>query len=275
MHESRSPTLPPGLERALGERGARVARQWVGGQRTYLIAQGPSGDLFGRFSTDPNDRAVMAHEASVRAVLAGERGPLRVPAVLARGDAWMLEEAVRSDANPADAARAAVGASARLAELTLPEPPSTSTQRRARLGYRLRLLRRPSLLRELTRARKLVAASELPLVASHGDYYPGNVLAAGGSAWVIDWELCGRLPLGYDLLHYWTDAEDDEARTIALEGALELVGHERRAELMRLRYAVAVRATASKLAAAAAVDRDPAGAKRLLSLLPQLLEGLG
>ena len=264
--------LPPGLDRALAEREARVERHWEGGPRTYLLARTPSGLVFGRFSTDPDDGAVLAHETSVRAVLAGERGPLRVPAVLAGGADWMLEQAVTPDTDPAGAAQAAVSASARLAELALPEPPATSSRRRARLGYRIRLLRRPRLVRELARARRLVAASGLPLVASHGDYFPGNVLAAEGSAWVIDWELCGRLPLGYDLLHYWTDAEDEEARAIALEGAVELTGPARRAELMQLRYAVALRAVASKLAAAAARDRDPDGAARLLALLPELRE---
>lgn len=264
--------LPLGLERALSERDARVERHWAGGQRTYLLARAASGPVFARFSTDPDDLAVLAHETSVRAVLAEERGPLRVPAVLAAGGDWLLEQAVTPDTDPADAAHAAVRASARLVELALPEPPVTTTRRRARLGYRIRLLRRPWLVRELARARRMVAASPLPLVASHGDYFPGNVLAAEGSAWVIDWELCGRLPLGYDLLRYWTDAENEEARAVALEGALELAGPGCRAELMKLRYAVAVRAVASKLAAAAARDRDSAGAERVSALLPELRE---
>jgi hypothetical protein len=274
MAQSAPPRVPPGLEEALAERGARVERRWTGGPRTYLIASGPTGRVFGRFRSDPSDGAVIAHETRVRAGLAGERGPLRVPAVLATGDDWMLEQAITPDADPAAAARAAVEASARLAELDVEEAPSTTSRRRARLGYRIRLLRRPKLLRELARARKLVAGTTLPLVSSHGDYFPGNVLVAEGCAWVIDWELCGRLPLGYDLLHYWTDVADEEAREIALDGALKLVGPARHDELRRLQYAVAVRATASKLAAAAAADRDPAGAKRLLASLPQLLQGL-
>ena len=265
--------LPPGLEQALAGRGGRVGERWGEGRRSYLFAETPAGEVFARWSTDSSDVAVFTHEAAVRAALAGERGALRVPAVLALGDGWMLEQAVRPDGDARAAADAAVGAAARLAELTLPEPPATATRRRGRLAYRLRLLRRPRLLPELARVRELVRSSTLPPVAAHGDFYPGNVLASGGVAWVVDWELCGRLPLGYDLAHYWATADDEEARAVVHEGALELVGPAHRVDLLRLRYAVAVRIAASKLAAAAPGDRDPAGAERLLRRLPELREG--
>jgi aminoglycoside phosphotransferase (APT) family kinase protein len=122
--------------------------------------------------------------------------------------------------------------------------------------------------------RAFVQRLTLPRVAAHGDFYPGNVLVSGGVAWVVDWELCGRRPLGYDLMHYWATTEDAQARAVVLEGALDLVGASNRAELLRLRYAVAVRVAASKLAAAASGDRDPKGAQRLLRSLPELREGL-
>lgn len=258
----------------MADRQGRLGERWSDGCRSYLFAETSGGDVFARWSTDPSDAAVFAHEAAVRAALAGEQGGLRVPRVLAAGERWMLEQAVRPDADAEAAAAAAVGAAGRLAELTLPEPPTTATGRRGLLAYRLRLLRRPRLLRELARVRALVQHSTLPRVAAHGDFYPGNVLVSGGVAWVVDWELCGRRPLGYDLMHYWATTEDTLARAVVLEGALDLVGAANRADLLRLRYAVAVRVAASKLAAAASGDRDPAGAQRLLRGLLELREGI-
>ncbi len=61
--------------------------------------------------------------------------------------------------------------------------------------------------------RLLEALHSLPCVFCHGDPGPGNILAGG---MVIDWELCGRLPIGWD--HAWTAR--NALREDTLHGAL-------------------------------------------------------
>ena len=133
---------------------------------------------------------------------------------------------------------------------------------------RLALSRLP--VRDVARARSILAASPLPLVTSHGDFHVGNVLVSDGKAWVVDWELSGRRPLGHDLMQLWATLPDARDRDRLWEGALALVGTEHEHALARLRYALVVRTIANMLAAPERFDRDSEGANRLLALLPAL-----
>jgi len=252
---------PAALRDALAERGAEVEAAWREGPRAYL----PAGELFARYSLADVDVPVFEHEARVRA-LVGESGPLRAPAVLAQGPGWLLERRVVPHEEPVEVV---VAAAVELARLDLPAPPVAPRRRLslAPVRRRLRLAGRPRLAAEVARARRLLAASPLPEVTTHGDFHPANVLRSGAAAWVIDWELAGRGPAGSDLLRYWATLRDPAERDVVWAGALEL-GDE--LELARLRYAVAVLIAADKLSHPQELNRDDAGGTNLLALLPEL-----
>lgn len=257
---------PPGLRDALAARGASVEQAWREGPRAYLPAESPEGPLFARYSGAKEDVAILGYEAQVRA-LVGVSGPLRAPAVLDHGTGWLLERRVVPTEEPVEVV---VAAAAEIAALRLPPAPSAWPARRGLepLLRRLRLLGRPRLAVELLRARRLQAQSKLPEVTIHGDFHPGNVLLADGAAWVVDWELAGRGPAGLDLMRYWATLDRPHDRERLFAAAAELVGDE--LELARLRYAIAVRTAADKLAHPRSLNRDPAGAAALLPLLPEL-----
>jgi streptomycin 6-kinase len=183
--------------------------------------------------------------------------------VLERGRGWLLEQAI--DAQPLqgeEAMAAAAAAAARIADLKLPEaPPSARRGLAQSLRRRALLLRSRLPLGDLLRAKRILRGVTRR-VPSHGDLHPGNILFADGAAWVVDWELSGLRPRGYDLLHLWATLERDEDR--------ELLVSPESPELKQLRYAVTVEVIASKLSAEPVFNRDPEGASRLLQLLPGL-----
>jgi len=270
-------TIPAELTAALRARGATVEHGWREGPRGYLRASSPAGPLFARYSEDAADRPRLMHEAAVRAAL-GESGPLRAPAVFEQGPGWLVERRIETEplCGPVavDAALAALG---ELAVRDLPASLPTGNPglqarlaRRRRLARRLRLTRSALSVRDLLRARQLLASSPLLPVASHGDFHAGNVLFADGATWIVDWELSGRRPLGYDAMMLWPTLADEADRERLLAGALELVSPRHRDALLDLRYALVVRMTAGLLAADAPLDRDPAAARAWLARLPEL-----
>jgi len=263
--------VPPGLAEAIKRRGAKLERGWWEGSRSYLFATSPEGRLFGRASRDPADAAMLEHEAAVREIV-GVDGPLRAPPVLDFGPDWLLEAAIEPEPFGGAAHVELVAAAAeRLQGLELPELPPRPGRGRARA--RLRLLASPLPIADLRRARRIMAELRLPLVTTHGDFHPGNVLLSGGAAWVVDWELSGHGPAGSDLLLFASTLDSAEDRERLLEAAVELAGDHR--EALRLAYAVLVRAAAAKLSAAQPFDRDPEGAEKLLALLPASRQAAG
>lgn len=271
LNELAVDAVPPGLAEALERRGAKLERGWREGARSYLFATSPEGRLFGRASRDPADGAMFEHEAAVREIV-GVEGPLRAPPVLESGPDWLLEAAVEPETfRGAGHVELVAAAAERLQSLELPELPPR--RGRGSTRARLRLLASPLPLADLRRARKIMSELRLPLVTTHGDFHPGNVLLGGGAAWVVDWELSGQGPAGSDLLHFGSTVESAEDRERLLEAAVELAGD--RLEALRLAYAVLVRAAAAKLSAAQPFDRDPEGAKRLLALLPAARQAAG
>jgi hypothetical protein len=259
---------------ALDRRGANVERRWQEASRTYVVASSHGRRLFGRANADPADTAVLEYEARVRK-LVGAAGPLRAPPVLERGADWSLEAGIEPEPfGGPEHVRLVAAAAAEVQELDLPEPPDRPTGG-SRWRGRLRLLRSPLPLADVRKARAIVAAGELPLVTSHGDFHPGNVLLADGAAWVVDWELSGRRSAGYDLLHFSATVDRPDDRERLFEAVVELVGPAQRQPLARLRYAVYVRAIAAKLSSSRPFDRDPEGARRLLALLPGLQQEAG
>ena len=258
------PGAPPGLLAELAAREATPTGGWREHARFYARASSPQGPLFLRWSLDDDDVPMLEHEADVRR-LVGSDGPLRSPQPLAQGRGWLLEPAVEPEPWSDGAIEGVAAAAARIADLELPSVPAARA-RAGSLRRRLALCRNPRLFRELLRARRLVDESGLPTVTGHGDFHPGNILLARGP-WIVDWELCGPLPAGYDLMQLWAAAPDDVDRNLIFEAALDVVGS-RSKELARLRYAVLVRTIAGKLAAAHSFDRDRRGARRLLELLP-------
>jgi streptomycin 6-kinase len=134
---------------------------------------------------------------------------------------------------------------------------------------RVRLIRSRLPTVDVIRARRLLARTALPLATSHGDFHGGNVLFDGEATWVVDWELCGRRPIGYDLMQLWADFADERDRTRLFAGAAEIAGGAWIDELRRLRYALLVITIANKLTSERPFDRDPVGADALLRLLPE------
>jgi hypothetical protein len=256
---------PDGLLEELAARAATPTGGWREDARFYARAQSPEGDLFARWSLDGDDVAVLRHEAAVRR-LVGSEGPLRSPPALAEGPGWLLETAVQPEPWAADAVEGVAAAAARIADVELPRAPERARRDRA-LRRRLALARRPRLVRELVRAGRLISQTGLPTVTGHGDFHAGNILVAGGP-WIVDWELSGPLPAGYDLMQFWATAPEEVDRELVFDAALEIVGRGQRNELQKLRYAVLVRTIATKIAAERSFDRDPTGARKLLRLLP-------
>jgi hypothetical protein len=136
------------------------------------------------------------------------------------------------------------------------------------LARRLRLLRAPLPTSDVVAARRLLERTPLPAVTSHGSYQRLHVFLADGAAWVIDWEQVGKRPLGYDLMTYWANLDDDDLRPPLFAAAVEALGRRHERDLLRLRYALLVRMIASKFAD----DDDAAGGTRLLDLLPAARE---
>jgi hypothetical protein len=238
-----------------------------------VTADSPGGALFARYSSDPRDVAVFEHEAAVRRII-GSGGALRTPPVLDAGRAWLLE--LRKEAGAvkgADAVDAVVAAAAELPRHDLPQADGGSgraagmllaARRRARVAVsRLRL-------RDVARARRIIEGTDLPLVTSHGDFHVENILVSESAAWIVDWELAGRRPAGYDLMQLWATLPEASERERLWQGALRVVGVEHERALRELRYALVVRTIANKLAAPQRFHDDREGAERLLALLPEL-----
>jgi hypothetical protein len=249
-----------------------VERRWDEPPRSYMFAAAPAGPLFARMSVDPADVAMLEHEAVVREVV-GTEGPLRAPAVLERGPDWLLEEAIEPEpCRGAERVDVVAAAAEAIASLELPPAPANAGQRSAsaRTKARARTLRSTLRLRDLRAARRTMADSGLPAVTSHGDFHQGNVLVHEGAAWVVDWELSGMRPAGYDFMQFWATLGRPEDRERLFEAAVATVGAARRPALLKLRHALVVRTIAGKVAGPQAFDRDPAGAHDLLELLPEL-----
>jgi hypothetical protein len=225
-----------------------------------------AGGLFARASRDPADVAVLAHEAQVRE-LVGQDGPLRAPPVLELGPGWLLEQAVEAEPlRGEEAVSIAVAAAQRIPALELPSaPPRSGQSLTSSLRRRWRLFRSPLPFGDVLQARRILRAAG-PRATSHGDFHRKNILLADGAAWVVDWELSGLRPRGYDLLYLAATLEADDRRHL-----WELVPEDTETEeLRRLRYAVTVSVLSGKLAAAQAFDRDPVAAESLLRELPRL-----
>lgn len=246
-----------------------MQRTWREHLRGYLFADSPDGRFFGRWSDDPADEAMLAHEVAVREIV-GTEGPLRAPPVLERAEGWLLEQAVHPEpCEGSDRIDVVSLASERIAQLDLPPAPAR-TGRGGSLRARARILRSPLPLRDLLGARRTLAAPGLPPVTSHGDFHLGNVLVKDGVAWVVDWELSGEHPAGYDLMQFWATLERDEDRERLFEAAVTSIGATRRPQLLRLRHALVVRTIAAKLGAVMSFDSDRAGAYDLLEVLPEV-----
>jgi hypothetical protein len=262
--------LPRGLAAALAARDALISDVRGSGKRVFVTADSSQGKLFARYSDDPADVAVFAHEAEVRRAV-GTKGLLRAPAVLEEGEAWLLEAAVASERiRGAHAVDTAAAAASRLVELRIPTGPRAQGEPRSATGrFQRRLQVAFSALpgSDLAAAERILADPGLPLLPSHGDFFPENLLLSGGALWVVDWECSGQRPAGYDLMQLWSALERAGDRERLFDSALEVVGAQGRGKLERLRYAVVV-ATSWRLLHEGAEARPRAEA--LLALLPQL-----
>jgi phosphotransferase family enzyme len=269
-------SCPSGLHAALERRGAAVGDWWCVGRRTYGHASGADGELlFWRFSTVDGDASVIEHELAVRG-LVGTEPPLRTPAALAFGPDWLLERQAPDEglAGPA-AIRAVVDAAEALAGVALPALPGqiTGLSTFGTVRHRARSLRRIG--RDFAMARWLFSRSRLPLVTSHGDFHRGNLRIDGGVPWVLDWELVGRRPAGYDLLLLWTTLDDPADRETLLDATVELVGPSWREDVMRLRYVLIVRTLVSKVVPTEDVEPDLVAGGALEALLPEARAAAG
>ncbi len=77
---------PAGLLAALERREATIVLSWRENLRSFARVPGPGGEVFVRYSEDPDDLPRFEHEAAVREVV-GHDGPLRTPPVLEQGRA--------------------------------------------------------------------------------------------------------------------------------------------------------------------------------------------
>ena len=270
------PACPPGLLVSLQARGARVERFTDHAPRYHVRLQSPSGPLFAWYASDADAPAVLAHELAVRKALE-QLGPVRGPTVLEHGAQWRLERMVVSEPRTGrPAIEALEHASLIVAETTLRPAPAAGRRGRAvhaarRIERLARLGTSPLPIRDVLLARRLVDRSPLPHVTSHGGYHPAHIFLAHGAVWIIDWEQLARRPLGLDLMQLWCALEDPADRDVLFELALEAVGASRRAALLELRYAALVARVVSKLTEQRQFgDRDPAAARALLAMLPEV-----
>jgi streptomycin 6-kinase len=267
------PDAPVSLVAALSALGAVIGSLWREGRRAYVKAESATVPLFARYSTDPADVPVLEHEANVRRIV-GQDGALRTPPVLDAGNGWLIE--ARKDAQLLtgdQAVDAVLAAAGDLSQRELPRLEHNGARAAAFVETarrRLNLALSALSVRDVMRARTIVADSPLPPVTSHGDLHIDNVLMSDGRVWVIDWEMTGRRPAGYDLMQFWATLPDERDRSRLWTGAVELVGNKYERPLAALRYALAVRTIANKLCSPAKIHRDRDGARRLLALLPAL-----
>jgi hypothetical protein len=234
--------MADGLRAALDELGATVRDVRREAPRSFVRATAADGrELFGRWSSDPEDHRHLDRDAAVRERV-GTALPLRAPAPLARGRGWVLEPAAEPFVPRGREVEDVVAAALAIPALAL--PPATGEVAGGAgggpgLGARLRrLLRRPDVLLAQLAAR----ACRLPDVACHGDLHAGNLLRDADGPWVVDWELAGPGPLGLDLLTLWPTLPEAPDRDRVLVAALEQAGPGRRRDVHLLRYALAVRA---------------------------------
>jgi hypothetical protein len=123
-------------------------------------------------------------------------------------------------------------------------------------------------IRDVVQARRFMRDSALPTATSHGEFHPKHVFVADRAVWVIDWEVLGRRPKGFDLMQMWCSLEDPHDRHALFELALQVVGRDMEQELLRLRYATLVQMISATLAVPRQFgDRDPDAARSLLPLL--------
>jgi hypothetical protein len=266
---------PVGLVEALERRQGAISYSWRENLRAFAHAPSPDGELFARYSEDPDDVARLEQEATIRK-LVGDQGALRAPPVLERGEGWMIERAVGWQPIIGSAAiDAAAAAAAEIPQLELPKLPF-SRGGRSRVFGLWRVARAaigPISLRDLRAARRELAETDLPKVTCHRDFTANNILIEDGAAWVIDWERARFGPAGLDLMQLWTTLAEPEDRERLFEHGVDLVGAQRRASLERLRFAVAVAEASGMLAARDAFDRDDAALARLLEMIPSLRPG--
>jgi hypothetical protein len=262
---------PPDLLRALESYGARITLYRKRGLRRRVEAESQRGRLIATYSMDPEYGAVVRHEVSVRG-LVGTDGPLRAPEVLEHGAMWILQVAIQPEPwVGAGAVDAVLSAAATIPGLPLRQGPHHGQRKRhGAMRRRVRTLLSSIPVRDVVLARRALQRSTLPLVPSHGDFHVKNAFLARGAVWVVDWERSGLLPAGDDLMRFWTTLESHEDRARLFEGALDLVGRRNHIELSRLRYAEAVRTVVNWVGANRAEEAYPEGARRLLSLLPEL-----
>lgn len=273
MHFHLPPDAPVALVAALSALGAVISELWREGRRAYVKAESAHGPLFSRYSTDDADVPVLEHEADVRRII-GDTGPLRTPAVIEAGPGWLVEE--QKDTQPVAGDEAIDSVLAAAADLPRREVPAfehdpartTAVIAAARRRTKIAISALP--LRDVARARAIIAGSPLPQVTSHGDLHAGNVLVSNGNTWLVDWELSGARPAGYDLMQLWPTLAHEADRERLWQGAVEIVGKQHRRALAELRYALAVRTIANKLCSPARFQRDFEGGRRILGLLPQL-----
>lgn len=273
MHPHLPPDAPVALVAALSALGAIISNLWREGRRAYVRAESPTGPLFSRYSTDRADVPVLEHEADVRQII-GDDGALRTPAVIEAGPGWLIEE--QKDAQPVSGPEAIDSVLAAAADLPGRELPVVEheTVRTAALIAAARRRTKLALsalpLRDVARARAIIAEPGLPQVTSHGDLHAGNVLVSDGDTWLVDWELSGDRPAGYDLMQLWPTLADEADRERLWRGAIDIVGRQHRRALAELRYALAVRTIANKLCSPDRFQRDFDGGRRILALLPDL-----
>ncbi|HMJ00634.1 MAG TPA: phosphotransferase [Gaiellaceae bacterium] len=264
------PDCPHDLEDELASRDAAVVRVEPDPPKTYLWLAAPGEALFAWYSTAPAHAALVAYEAAARTAI-GTEGPLRAPPLLAVGGLWRVERALRAEPLRGQAVvDRVVEAAQALGGMELPDLPAALgvESRPAAFRRRLRTLRSPLPTADAVRARRVLEATSLPRVTSHGEFNSKHVLIEGGDPWIVDWELAAKRPLGYDLMTLWADLERDEDRDLLFEASIRALGDEWRAELRRLGYALLVRVITSALAEPLAQNRDPERARALLARLP-------
>jgi Phosphotransferase enzyme family len=249
-----------------------------GYSRTYMCANSPSGPLFAWFSRDSRHSASAAYELEVRRLI-GTSGALRSPPPLEWGTDWRIERWINT--RPCQGRRALeaiVEAIHELQLLRLSEPPELGLveTRWGSFMRRLRVVGSDLPTRDYLSARKLLVRSRLPFVSAHGDFHRKHILLdEHETPWVIDWEMSGTRPAGFDLLYLWSDLERDDDREYLFELIVEMLGEKQREELLKLRFALLVRMIAAKLTDPEPRSRDPAGARKLLALLPSVRSAAG
>ncbi len=106
---------------------------------------------------------------------------------------------------------------------------------------------------------------------AHNDFYPKNVIASGGTAYVVDWEHAATAPRHTDELRLWSTLRDRDDRELVMQVVLARAGPSGHRDVGALLLWLSLRLLGENLSAAPE-NRTPASLAHAQSMLPEASE---